>query len=501
MNMLPINHSKTIFYTIIGVLLLLFLRIYYLSLEPFGLFFDEGQYWFWSKNLDWGYYSKPPVLTWMIYATTSVCGDSESCIRLSSPILHSLTAIIIYYTAIELKYSEKVAVLSTFSYLTLPAVSLSSTLMSTDPSLIFFWALSLLCFIKSMRTNRVRWWILLGIASGLGLMSKYNMAVFALSVLCYFALSKEHVKHLKNWRFWFASAVAFCIFLPNILWNFDNGFASFLHTKDNANLSGFDLHFDKMFEFLGAQFGVFGPVFFATLLVCFAKIKKNISNDSSKLLILFVIPLFFIIVIVSLLSRAHANWAAPIYAPATILVVGYLLEKGRSGLVWFSIILHSTLAIIFVFFPYVIEKSGFELTGRTTNFEQKKLKDPFKRLRGWEELGQGVSIALNSYKNATLLTDSRKIHSELLYYVLPYPFDAVKWNPSGGVKDHFEMSSDIYKAKSKDFIYVTKYSDDSRLSSYFEEVEKVGHIRALEYSDGYKIDYYLYHMQGFKGYE
>ena len=117
MNMLLINHSKTIFYTAIGVLLLLFLRIYYLSLEPFGLFFDEGQYWFWSKNLDWGYYSKPPVVTWMIYATTSVCGDSESCIRLSSPILHSLTAIIIYYTAIELKYSDKVAVLSTFSYL------------------------------------------------------------------------------------------------------------------------------------------------------------------------------------------------------------------------------------------------------------------------------------------------------------------------------------------------------------------------------------------------
>ena len=50
---------------------------------PFAvdLFFDEAQYWSWSRDLAFGYFSKPPLLAWLIAAVTHVCGDAEICVR------------------------------------------------------------------------------------------------------------------------------------------------------------------------------------------------------------------------------------------------------------------------------------------------------------------------------------------------------------------------------------------------------------------------------------
>ena len=40
-----------------------------------GLHVDEAQYWVWSQSLDWGYYSKPPVIAALIAASTALLGD------------------------------------------------------------------------------------------------------------------------------------------------------------------------------------------------------------------------------------------------------------------------------------------------------------------------------------------------------------------------------------------------------------------------------------------
>lgn len=498
MKRAAINHEYGFKVVFLLLALITILRIFYLSFEQFNLFFDEAQYWYWAKNLSWGYYSKPPVVAWVIALTTSIFGDGELGIRISSPIAHMLTAIVIYYLAKEL-YDRKSGFYAALAYATLPAVTFSSTMVSTDPFLLLFWSLALLCFVKSIRTGKIRWWLFTAIAAGFGLLSKYNMLIFAISALLYLLFSKDKKKHLFSIWFWLAGILAFVIFLPNLLWNFDNGFASFLHTKDNASGGGISLYPDKMLEFLGAQFGVFGPVFFACLLFLIISFKKTIRADANKLLILFVLPLFIVILTVSLLSRAHANWAAPIYVAATVLVVGWLLHHKKDYLVKFSLWLHIICAVIFAFFPLADKIPGITFTGRTFDITQGKIPDPLKRMLGWDELGEGVSIALKAYPDAILLTQTRKVHSELLYYVQPHPFNAVKWNPSGKIGDHFDMTTDINKAASKDFIFVSQSPEIGAIAEKFEAAEKIGNITIAPYPD-YVTEYYLYHLQGFKGY-
>ncbi|MFX8577800.1 hypothetical protein ABTM02_20125, partial [Acinetobacter baumannii] len=86
-------------------------------------------------------------------------------------------------------------------------------------------------------------------------------------------LIPEERRHLRG--FASAGALAAMVYAPNFLWNAATGFASYHHTAANANLHGFSLHPGAFLEFAGSQFGVFGPVFAATLLVIAAGVLRQ----------------------------------------------------------------------------------------------------------------------------------------------------------------------------------------------------------------------------------
>ena len=68
------------------------LRIVALIISPAELGPDEAQYWVWSRTPDFGYFSKPPMIAWVIGLTTSVFGNGEWAVRLGAPLLHLGTA-------------------------------------------------------------------------------------------------------------------------------------------------------------------------------------------------------------------------------------------------------------------------------------------------------------------------------------------------------------------------------------------------------------------------
>ncbi|MGH7123809.1 MAG: ArnT family glycosyltransferase, partial [Stellaceae bacterium] len=304
---------------------LLWLRIGGLDLYP-----DEAQYWLWSLTPDWGYFSKPPLIAWVIRATTLLLGDDEAGIRVASPLLHFGTALVVFHTARRL-YDARVAMWSAIAYATLPGISASSLLISTDVPLLFCWAVALHAFVRARESEGWRWWIVVGIAAGFGLLSKYAMAYWLLSALLFLLAVKGERRHLL--RFLAASALALAIYAPNFLWNLAHGFVSYRHTEANADITGFALHPGAFAEFLGSQFAVFGPAFFATLLVIVVLLRRVLRDSRAQLLAVFALPTLAMMIAVSLLSRAHPNWSAPTYISATILVVAFLIDHGRRVLV------------------------------------------------------------------------------------------------------------------------------------------------------------------------
>ncbi len=228
-----------------GLALLLCLRLIALSLNVTDLFFDEAQYWAWSEEPAFGYYSKPPLIAWIIRGATEVCGLGESCIRLPSPFLHTLDRagyLRAGQQALRRAHRRPVG----------PRLRDGAGRLAVGGTDLHGCAAA---FVLGVSAHRLRWscsqrsrlWpaLLLGVAFGVGLNGKYAMAWFIVCTTVYLVLTPERRSILKDYRLYLALALGLCMIVPNLVWNYAHAFATFSHTADNANWSGSLLHPDK----------------------------------------------------------------------------------------------------------------------------------------------------------------------------------------------------------------------------------------------------------------
>jgi 4-amino-4-deoxy-L-arabinose transferase-like glycosyltransferase len=157
------------------------IRLIGLRYSIVDLFVDEAQYWDWSRDFAFGYFSNPPILAWIIAGANVICGSGEACVRAPSPIIYLGTALCGYAVSREL-YDERTAFWTALVIILAPGIVFSSRIISTDVPLLFFWALALLAYVKLLRGGDIRWAFMLGIAFGFGLLAKYAMAYFLLCV-------------------------------------------------------------------------------------------------------------------------------------------------------------------------------------------------------------------------------------------------------------------------------------------------------------------------------
>src|SRR6188472_2559041 len=110
---------------------LLVLRLAAIYAAKIDLVPDESQYWAWSRELAFGYFSKPPLLAWAIAAAERVCGSTEACIRSPSPIFYCGTSLLVYAVARYL-YDSRVAFIAALSIALASGAVFSARIISTD---------------------------------------------------------------------------------------------------------------------------------------------------------------------------------------------------------------------------------------------------------------------------------------------------------------------------------------------------------------------------------
>jgi 4-amino-4-deoxy-L-arabinose transferase-like glycosyltransferase len=483
---LPLLGSSTV-WMLAGVLAITALRLIWLALQPADLYPDEAQYWFWAQHPAFGYYSKPPLVAWLIALTTGVFGDSEFAIRLSAPLLHAGVAGFVYGVGSRL-YDSRIGLWSAIAYASLPGASVSAFIISTDAPLLLCWAAALYAFIRARNEVGWRWWIAVGVACGLGLLAKYAMAYWMLSALGYVLALRNERRHLCPLLA--AFGIGLVIYFPNFWWNWSNGFVSYIHVKDNAGLDEPLIHPDAFLEFFGSQFAVFGPLFFATLLIIVAS-PGALAEPRARLLATFALPTLAMMLAVSLLSRANANWAAPAFVSAAVLVVAWALRRGRIGLVVLSIGLNLTATALLFTGHDVLAAAGVELPAKY---------DPLARLRGWRALGATVGAALADHPGFTLFADDRETLAALIYYVHPHPFEAVKWKLKNGLpKDQWELTNGLSQRRGGNFLLVSEHDLIPEMSPSFAAMDRLQPI-AIAVGPGTVRTYTLYLARDFKGY-
>ena len=487
------------------------LSLYFGSMD---LYVDEAQYWTWAQKLQWGYYSKPPVIAVLIALTTSACGDGVFCVKSGALLLYPFITLLIWAIARRL-FDGRVALWSALAFLLLPGVSLSSLIISTDVPFFLFWTLALYAYLRATESDAWGWWLLAGAAAGLGMLTKYTMGIFAVSVLLHLALTPALRRHLRNPRLYAAMALAALVFAPNIWWNAQHGWPTLRHTEDISHLNGdAGLHWNHLGDFLGGQFGVMGPVFFgAWMVLTLWRPRRWYADERYRFLACFALPFLGIISLQALAGRANANWGAMAYASGIIFLVALLLQRGRTTLLTVGFALNLLLMPIAYHFDawtnyFVIglaDKSTLPQCLRAWSKFQAcevpvTLPDPYKRVRGWAQLGRQAQLLQAQYPGALFLGDARDLLAELMYYVHPHPLDAVLWNPQQVMDNHYALSTTMDDKLGRDFLYVTDAGKlPPEVLQAFDSVEALPPLHVTVLRD-FALDYKVWHLQNFKGY-
>ena len=414
-------------------------RLAGMILSPLGLHGDEAQYWAWSKDLDWGYFTKPPLIAWVIWTTTSIFGDAEWAVRLSSPILHSITAYVIFRTARFAFKDARTGFWAAAIYLLMPALWLSSGIVSTDVPLLLCWATAMNAWVHLREKANWSRAVQLGLAVGIGMLAKYAMLFFLPALGLAVLFDPATRKNILSPQGVMAGAISFLILVPNIMWNVNHDFATLSHTAANANIqSGIPFHPLELLTFLVDQLAVFGPVTFALyVLALIATLKGKLDIPAGWVAGFGLSPLI-IISIEALISRANANWAVTSYIAGSMLTAHFCVKMWPRVKNWLQggIAVQSIICLVAVA-GMLVPSFGNALG----------LANSVKRLRAWPETVTALEAVIAKGHDGksfqVIAADKRIIYYDLKYYGLENTLPLKMWMYKAHPENHAELSAPL----------------------------------------------------------
>ena len=381
------------------------LRIYSLYVSPIELSVDEAQYWHWSRNIDFGYFTKPPLIAWLIGFSTLIFGNEEWAVRLFAPIIHLFISLVLWCTA---KYalganSGKIAALI---WIFTPAASLGGFIISTDTPLLLFWSLSLLFLLISLRQNSSFTSLFVGIFLGFAFLSKYAALYFLIFFIIWWLIyDRSTFLSIKN--ILIILFTSFLIACTNLYWNYLNDFVTVNHTISNANLSVITLNYNNVIDFLSSQFLVFGPLLF--LLYLLVIMDSFFKDREITLLAMISFPIIILITIQSFLKIANANWAVTAYVGATLIISYYvILTRSTVFKIFFYLGLCLNIAISAYILTITINGSFYPLNLKS---------NPLRKNLGFENLASKIYDTFKEEKVSKIIFEKRGDISRFNYYL------------------------------------------------------------------------------------
>ena len=244
--------------------MLLLLPIHFYMGNGYGFHRDELQFLDDARHLQWGFAAYPPLTSFCGRLAIALFGISPQVFRLPAALLNAASLVLVGLTARELggrRLAQVFAVLAAFPV----ALAFSSVLQYNTPDMLA-WSLLVFSTARVLRTGDERWWMGAGLGVGLGVLSKYTIALPVLSLVVGLLLLPSARRHLRSRWFWYGALIAACVAAPNLIWLARHGFLTLrmehaIHLRDVrlGRASGF-LTDQVRFTLLGLPLAIAGLV-------------------------------------------------------------------------------------------------------------------------------------------------------------------------------------------------------------------------------------------------
>lgn len=419
-----------------------------------GLQVDEAQYWGWSRDLQWGYYSKPPAIAALIAASTALFGDSVTGVKALAMALHGATALALAALAHTMAGARparaaRAAWWAALIALSNPVASLLGLAVTTDAPLLLCWTLAAAALWRLQQGDRLRDWAWLGWWLGLGLLSKYTMAVLLITVVGV-VWTRPVVA-----RSWLGGpllmlAVLALLLVPHLIWNAAAGWPTWHHTADitmqvrrDADVSGWA----SLGEWVGGQWLLFGPLW--ALLVLrrgWARVRAWSWKPSvtQHFLLWLALPLLLIGALQAIRSTAQINWTAPAGQALTLALALWLSAGRRRAARRTAAVVVALHLLVLTALPLV--GTAARALGGPQAMPPRHL-DLWARMRGWDHAFAALEAPARQQFEAAprtvLLGTNRTViaHGQYAWRDLGWHWHAWRPDPARRPTDHYQLTA------------------------------------------------------------
>jgi 4-amino-4-deoxy-L-arabinose transferase-like glycosyltransferase len=219
---------------VLFVFILFKFLLQYLLISPeYDLQRDEYLHLDMADHLAWGYLSVPPLTSWNSYLI-KLLGNSAFWVKFFPALFGALTIVVVWKAIEELKGGMFALVLGATGVLFSVLLRLN-TLYQPNSFDVLAWTAFYFVVLKYVNTNKNRWLFIGAVIFALGFLNKYNIAFLLIGMLPALVLT-EHRKVLDKKNFYFALLLAFVLVLPNLLWQYQNGFPVVHHLRQLSEL-------------------------------------------------------------------------------------------------------------------------------------------------------------------------------------------------------------------------------------------------------------------------
>ncbi len=309
---------------IAAVLVFRLIYAWFIPVNPAG---DEAYYWDWGRQLDYGYYSKPPFIAWLYAFVDWIGQGSLFGIRATAAVLGTTSVLLLYFLTAAL-FDPKTGWVAVILGLVAPANSVLSFFLTIDAPLMFTWSMALWMLWRYLSgKGGTGTLIVLLFALGIGHLSKQMMMIFPVLTVVYLAMKGETRHHLKRPALLLTLFGSYLFLAPPLIWNAQNEWITFQHTGHHFESDGFQLgtRIREFFSFFGSQFGVLSPVTaFLVYSLCIPGlfIIRKVTSPIRYCLTFSAIPLAGLLIL-AMRQELQPNWPAVFYVSAIALTAGW----------------------------------------------------------------------------------------------------------------------------------------------------------------------------------
>lgn len=290
----------------------------------YGFFVDELYFLACSEHLAWGFVDLPPLFPALTAAVRATLGDSLAAVRLVPALAGAALVLLTGLLAREMGGGRGAQGLSALAVVVAPFFLIDHslhTMNALEPLLV---AGCLWVVVRLANGGSPRWWLLFGLLTGLGLLNKHSMALFAAAAVLGVLASRERSTLATPWP-WLGGALAFALFLPNLVWEVGH---SFPHLEQLANIraDGRDVELTAA-QFLAQQLFLFHPLAAPLWIGGVAWLLAGREGRRYRAAGVF----FGAVLVLLIVLHGRVYYAAPAYPP--VLAAGAVaLERGVSAL-------------------------------------------------------------------------------------------------------------------------------------------------------------------------